>query len=121
MQSKPSKFVESHRVLDGPLASDKNYGNNGAFEVPYNHVLLMIVVGSGGGWEHVSVHAVGGGGSQTPSWEEMDYVRKLFFRADEWAIQYHAPTAKHIEHHPHVLHMWRPQNETIPVPPTWMV
>lgn len=121
MQSKPSKFLESHRVLDGVLASDKSCGNNGAFELAYNDVLLVIIASSDGVWDHISVHSVGEHGSQTPTWDEMDYVRKLFFRNDEWVIQYHAPTDKHINDHQHVLHMWRPQIEKLPVPPRWMV
>lgn len=121
MRSKPSQFLESHRVDSGPLSSDSSYGNNGAFELTYNDVLLVIIASSDGVWDHVSVHTVGRDGSQTPTWDEMDYVRKLFFRGDEWVIQYHAPVNKHIENHPDVLHMWRPQRETIPVPPAWMV
>ena len=121
MQSKPSKFLESHRVSEGSLASNRSYGMNGAFELTYNNLLLAIIVSAEAGWDHVSVHAVGRSGSQTPTWDEMDYVRKLFFRGDEWVIQYHAPSDKHIEDHPHVLHMWRPQNEMLPVPPAWMV
>lgn len=130
MHSKPSKFLESHRVREGPLASDKSYGCNGAFEIPYNDVQLMLVVSNQEHWDHVSVHTyvVNGtpcgtviGSQRTPTWDEMDYVRKLLFRGDEWVLQYHAPLTSHIEDHPHVLHMWRPQDENIPVPPRWMV
>jgi len=40
---------------------------------------------------------------------------------DEWAIEYHAPDALHINVHPFCLHMWRPQHQEIPVPSAVMV
>ncbi len=121
MQAKPSKFLESHRVRDGQRGSDASYGNNGAFEIPLGNESLGVVASDGEGWDHVSVQVVGPLGSRTPSWDDMDYVRKLFFRGDEWVVQYHPPTDKHLNDHPLVLHMWRSQRETVPVPPSWMV
>ena len=130
MKAKPSKFLESHRVRDGVLASDAGYGNNGAFDVPFDKVTMCVVASSEAGWDHVSVRTEERNATicghcsvhvKTPIWDEMDYIRKLFFRGDEWVIQYHAPTDKHVNNHPHVLHLWRSQDEDMPVPPWWMV
>lgn len=128
MQKRPSKFLETHRVLEGPLASDRSSGNNGAFDILYNDALLGVIAACGRGWDHVNVHTLvpfRGNYAEymrrTPTWDEMDYVRKLFFRGDEWVIQYHPPASKYINKHSHTLHMWRPQDEAVPTPPAWMV
>jgi hypothetical protein len=128
MRRKPSRQLERCRIVSGPIKSDASYGNNGAFEI---HVaaeggaldtILCVVASDGGDWDHVSVHAIGGNGyARCPTWEEMDYVRLLFFHPEEWVIQYHVPTDRNINVHKYTLHMWRPQGEKVPIPPSWMV
>ncbi len=120
MRSKPSKFLERHRERDGELASDESDGMNGAFLVPLPHVRAggaIVLCSDKGGWDHVSVHIETPLRQRCPTWEEIDYIRKLFFRGDEWVMQLHAPADKNINVHPYTLHLWRPQNESIPVPP----
>ncbi len=70
-----------------------------------------------GGWDHVSVHIETRSGIRCPWWDEIDYIRKLFFKGDEWVMQLHTPVDKHINKHPSTLHLWRPQDQVIPVPP----
>lgn len=85
--------------------------NNGAFEVPYGskpHVkVLRVIVSDGGGWDHVSVSLA----NRTPTWEEMCYVKDLFFRSDEVVMQLHPAKSEYVNFHPHCLHLWRPQTE----------
>lgn len=88
-------------------------GNNGAFRVPFRRVVLSVIASDGGGWDHVSVSLP----DRCPTWEEMCYVRELFFAGDEWVIQYHPPRAHNINNHPFALHLWRPQGVVIPTPP----
>ena len=122
MKPEPIKHLEMHRATGGPIPSDKSFGNNGAFMLSYNGATLVIILSDGGGWDHVSVHVVAPDLSlRCPTWDEMEYVRKMVFRGDEWAMQLHAPVDKHINEHLHVLHIWRPQNQEIPVPPRIMV
>lgn len=118
MKDKPSEYLEDHRLKRGEFASDESYGNNGVFDLMFDDVGLVVIASDGMGWDHVSVHTHG---ARCPTWEEMDYVRKLFFRDDEWVMQLHAPASKHINEHPYTLHLWRPQNDTIPIPPPMMV
>lgn len=118
MRRKPCKHIERWRMLD---TSDKGYGNNGAFRVPYGKAILCIVMSDGGDWEHVSVHAVVESENRCPTWDEMDYIRRLVFRPSEWVMQLHAPSTQNINVHQHVLHMWRPSKADIPIPPRWMV
>ena len=92
---------------------------NGRFTVrsPLDKKPLTIVASDGGGWDHVSVSRR----DHCPTWDEMEYVRGLFFRPDEVVMQLSVARADHISLYPYCLHMWRPQSGRIPLPPTWMV
>jgi hypothetical protein len=79
--------------------------------------LVRIIASNEDGWDHVSVSLE----NRIPTWEEMEMVKRLFFKPHEIAVQFHVPPKDHINVHPHVLHLWRPQREKIPLPPTWMV
>jgi hypothetical protein len=51
----------------------------------------------------------------------MEYVKRLFFKNDELAMQLHVTPDQHINNHPFCLHMWRPHDKEIPLPPAIMV
>jgi len=120
----PTKRIEEHRVTTGTMASDRSYGANGAFVVPHDGVSLKIVASDasswkesglpGKPWEHVSVSVQ----SRCPTWEEMDYVKRLFWRDDETVIQLHVPRDQHINCHQTCLHLWKPIGVEIPLPPS---
>lgn len=74
---------------------------------------LRIIASWGGGWDHVSVSLP----SRTPTWDEMSTVHRLFFMPDESAMQLHVPERDHVNRAPTCLHLWRPQRQTIPLPP----
>lgn len=78
---------------------------------------LAVIASSGGGWDHISVSL----GHRTPTWAEMEFVKRKFFDDTETAMQLHVPVAQHISYHPHCLHLWRPQTEIIPMPPAIFV
>ena len=79
----------------------------------------------GSEWDHVSVHVrktkSGKLVNSTPTWEDMEYIRGLFFEDDETVMQLSVPRADHISHHDHVLHLWKPLKSAIPVPPKSLV
>lgn len=97
------------------------YGDDtcGVFNLPSNvdGVVLRIVASSDGGWDHVSVSRP----DRCPAWEEMEQVKRAFFKDDETAFQLHVPPDDHINVHPFCLHLWRPTRQQIPMPPAWMV
>lgn len=68
-------------------------------------------------WDHVSISRK----DRCPTWEEMEQVKRLFFKPDEVAMQLHVPPTDHISVHPYCLHIWRPCDVAIPMPPAWMV
>jgi hypothetical protein len=73
---------------------------------------LRVVASNGMGWDHVSVSRI----DRIPTWEEMEFVKRLFFEDNEIAMQLHVPASDHINIHPYCLHLWRPQNKEIPMP-----
>jgi len=109
--------LERKRIIAGRGASTATYGMNGAFTLRYKNKSLFVIASDGGEWDHVSVSLK----SRTPTWEEMCYVKDLFFREDEVVIQYHPAKADYVNNCNTCLHMWRPQNEFIPTPPRIMV
>lgn len=78
---------------------------------------LKVIAASGEGWDHVSVSRP----TRCPNWPEMEHVKRLFFRSDETAMQLHVPVSEHISIHPYCLHIWRPHDAEIPLPPSFMV
>ncbi len=74
---------------------------------------ILVIASSGGGWDHISVSMP----HRCPTWEEMEMVKRLFFKDDEVAMQLHVPPKDHISVHPNALHIWRPTDVEIPLPP----
>jgi len=120
MRKNPTKRVEQFRM--SVPASER--GGPGAFMVPFrDDSVLRIIMCDGRGWaesgmsgqpwEHVSVSVA----NRCPTWEEMDFVKDLFWSNDELVLQFHVPKAAHINHHPNCLHLWRPTVSKIPLPP----
>jgi hypothetical protein len=78
---------------------------------------MRFIFSWGGGWEHLSVSWPG----QSPTWEEMCYVKTLFWTPEECCVQYHPPESDYINNHPYCLHIWRPIYAELPMPPKEMV
>ena len=109
------------RWRDGEMTMWGRHGGatEGIFVMRMSPVGLeaRIIASSGEGWDHVSVSFK----HRTPTWEEMETVKRLFFKPHEIAMQLHVPTSDHISFHPNCLHIWRPLDVEIPRPPAWMV
>ncbi len=100
--------------------TDSSDGLMGAFFVTAGNTRLKIL-SSGPAteefpWEHVSVSAP----NRTPTWEEMTYVKHLFWTDDECVIQFHPPKKVYVNHHPFVLHLWKSPHP-IELPPTELI
>lgn len=84
---------------------------------------LRVIASCNHGWDHVSVSR----SDRIPSWEEMEWIRRRFFRLEEFAFQYHAPIAEYVDgsfkgNCKTCLHLWRPHEaEHFPTPPKYMV
>jgi len=120
------KVPEKYRVTDGPMPSDSSYGNNGVFQIPpmgNNSGILVVIASDGDGWEHVSVSGryVALKKTYTPSWDEMCYIKSLFWTDDECVVQYHPAKEDYVNNHPDVLHLWKEKGKEFPKPPKYMI
>lgn len=123
MKPTPWLQAEPYRTSKYPWIS--KYGDNyGAFRIPYKGVALLVLVSAGENgaiefgdahaWDHISVSAP----NRTPTWQEMDYIKDIFWNPDETVMQLHVPKSEHINCHPNVLHLWKPLLIPIPRPPS---
>ena len=66
-------------------------------------------------WEHVSVSC----NKRSPTWEEMCFIKSIFWEPNEWVIQYHPVKKDYVNNHPHCLHLWKYcGDKEMPTPPT---
>lgn len=122
MRSNTKRF-EQFRLRTGSYGTDETFGINGAFYVPKDGVILLVIASNGDDWEetgmplpkweHVSVSVR----SRCPTWDEMDFVKRLFWRDDETVIQLHVPRNQHLSLAEHCLHLWKPIGIELPRPP----
>lgn len=123
------KVPEEHRLKKGPLQSHPEHGNNGMFIFlsPFdetNNTKFVCIASDQLGWDHVSVQVTMQGSmtGRMPTWEEMCFIKDLFWSDDECVVQYHPPKSEYVNFHPHVLHLWRPnEGPALPMPPSFMV
>ncbi len=101
------------------MASTDDFGNNGAFAIKKGKLKFGVIASDGLGWEHVSVVITNR--KRTPTWDEMCFIKDLFFHQNESAIQYHPVKSDYVNFNKYCLHLWRPQNEPVPKPNKIMV
>ncbi len=110
---------ETNRIREGRQGTARNSGNNGAFlfRTQPGRAELFAVASDGMGWEHVSVSAR----VRCPTWEEMCWIKGIFWGQEDCVIQFHPPSSQYVNVHPNCLHLWRPIGKKILMPETWLV
>lgn len=109
------RFHKEGSPFNSDPAVDKN---NGFFVIPGPFGRELVVIGSDGlGWEHVSVSMRKG----IPSWDEMCFVKKLFWDEEDCVVQFHPPQSKYVNNQPNTLHLWRKIGSEFEVPDTLLV
>lgn len=116
--------IEPGRIREGRWGSEPG-DNFGAFDIagPCGMVLRILAtpgwpdaeIPDGEKWEHVSVS-----GRRLPNWDEMCFVRRLFWGEEGWVVQFHPPEDEYVNHHPRCLHLWRYKG-SFPTPPSILV
>lgn len=118
MRAAFSDRVERARVNAGPRFTSSRGDPFGLFELRTNAGERLRVLASPGSdeipWEHVSVSTP----TRCPTWEEMAWVKSLFFDDEEAVVQFHPPRAHYVNYHPYCLHLWRPLGVELALPPT---
>lgn len=120
-----SALVELGRELEGEYASAPGR-RMGRFRLarPPAKQTLCIIISDGSDWpelfgltslpwEHISVSAQG----RCPTWEEMNWVKDLFWEPEECVLQFHPPRSVYVNRCPFALHLWKPVGVLIPLPP----
>ncbi len=124
-----NSFLNKYRVNTGALASMPCDERNGIFRIPYKNKMLITAISDGieedgsiiTPWEHVSVDARYRKKNKVvhtmPTWEEMCYIKDLFWDKDEVVIQYHPAESDYVNLKKNCLHLWRYTGGAFPVPP----
>lgn len=114
-----NELREQYRVIRGQFASTKEHGNNGHFLIPYHTKYLFCIVSDQLGWEHVSCQIVDKRfkHSWIPDYRALQTVKDFFWDYEESVVQYFPAKADHINLHEKVLHLWRPTDAEMPMPP----
>ena len=115
------------RVRHGIFATTEAYGNNGVFLLQLPKQLqtpileigmhLQIIAGDGDGWEHVSASLP----HRCPTWEEMCFVKDVFWGVDDCVVQFHPPHAEYVNNHQFCLHLWRRVGGDFEMPPAHLI
>lgn len=125
MKTPFSEIAEKGRIANAAFGYASNPGDPfGVFRIrlPNSWESLNIVASNGDGmeewyegpkWEHVSVSLR----DRCPTWEEMCWVKSLFWEPEETVIEFHPPESRYVNNHKHCLHLWRPVGVQIPAPP----
>lgn len=122
MRNKYPPIVEEGRFTDESPWSSKPGDPSGAFLIKGPCGETLKIIASDGndraarGWEHVSVSTR----SRVPNWEEMCFVKELFWTDDEWVVQFHPARKDYVNYHPFCLHLWR-QRKGFPTPQSILV
>lgn len=89
--------------------------HNGSFLIPIDNKQFFVIASDGLGWEHVSVSIKDV--QRCPKWNEMCKIKDMFFEDEEVVMQLHPKKSEYVNIHDYTLHLWRPINKEIPVPP----
>lgn len=116
---KDLSYLEEYRVDLSNVYGGLGDSQNGAFKVYVEGKSFFVIASSGGGWEHVSVHPKNQ--KRCPTWEEMCAVKDMFFEPEEVVVQLHPAHSEYVNNHPYCLHLWRPLEREIPLPPVEFV
>lgn len=101
---------------------------DGAYAIKHPKVrnyYFQIIASTGMGWEHVSVTLRMKDNpkfvERTPTWQEMCFIKSVFWNDHEAVMQLHPPISEYVNNHPFCLHLWRPTQTEIPLPDSLLV
>ena len=111
--------LDKYRISGGMFKSP-NGADYGRFEIERTKFSYLRIISSGSvgpgndsGWEHVSVSRK----DRCPTWDDMCFVKDLFWGEDETVIQFHPKKIKYVNVHPFCLHLWKRAGAEHELPP----
>lgn len=117
MKEKFSDLLEKHREQLIGYPETKKGDKQGYFRIKKNGNLYHCIVSSGMDWDHVSVTL---DKNRMPTWDEMCFIKSLFWDDDEAVIQIHPKKTDYVNFHKQCLHLWKYQGD-FPLPDSLMV
>ena len=118
-----------------PFPNTPDMLTDGAFQIPYKagtNIAFFVIATHGTcdpmikspdeAWEHMSARAFDEAHTQNPkerqpTWDEMCYLKDLFWHPEECVVQFHPPKSVYVNSHPNVLHLWRKHGVNQETPP----
>lgn len=98
-------------------AEAENDGMGGKYYDKINNKWLNFIFSYQMGWEHLSVSTP----SKTPTWEQMCMMKDIFWNKDEACVEYHPKEEDYVNNHKYCLHIWKPTEVELPIPPSFLV
>lgn len=86
--------LEGFRRRDASMWSSAPGDRHGVFYLTRVRTNFVVIASDGSPeipWEHVSARAIDYKGERVPTWEEMCWLKDLFWDAEECVVQYHPP------------------------------
>lgn len=109
------KFPDRYRAPH-PLGLPHRAGDPfGWFMIPSNVKPGQYIAVQADGqteWQHVSASLR----NRVPSWEEMCFLKNLFWEQEECVVQFHPPKSDYVNVAKNCLHLWKYDGE-MPRPP----
>ena len=112
--------LEQCRLVVPPRYRSPRNAPYGAFDLPGPCGARLTIIAADArdtGWEHVSVSTK----RRVPNWQEMCFVKNLFWAPEECVVQFHPPQSRYVNNYSVVLHMWRWMGGEFPTPPDILV
>lgn len=115
--------IEKYRSVDksGVLAyfSTTKGDQFGLFYIPVFKgsfkKFCVLVAPTSEDWQHVSVSLP----DRCPTWDEMNFIKELFWGEDEIVVQFHPTKSEYVNNHRYCLHLWN--HKSIQTPPKELV
>ena len=110
--------LEKWRVNAIPALASPSGADFGWFHIPSPFAKSVLKVLSSGAensetWEHVSIAIE----DRCPTWQEMAFVKKLFWGDDETVVQFHSKKSEYVNCHEFRLHLWKRRGMEFELPP----
>src|SRR5690348_8904636 len=100
-------WLDKHRLREGFYGNSEDKCSYGCF-IYEGHGYNYKIISSGDNnphseWEHVSVSKTRGKNWYLPTWEDMCFVKQLFWDEEETVLQFHPKKSEYVNKHPCVL------------------
>ena len=107
------KRVESSRMKQHPLGKGTM---GGLFRFRFGGRMLIVLSSCGEEWETLEIRAHGK--NKPPHRNEVETMRRFFFKDSELVVEYHYPPATHTRKSSLIIRLAHAVNQTIPTPPS---